>query len=166
MASSGTVAPPAGYTHIRTDQCSQQNVSHPVGTTVRVIDFLKHLPVRKQTALKTSSKVTTKIKAVLHAYALARPSVRISFKVLKARNDKANWTYAPSGGGKVVDAATKIIGQFTVSQCQWKSWTSIPKPVSSADESDLPTPAKQNTGYVVDALLPRADSGNHSYAPL
>ena len=107
--------------------CSQQPIAHPVGTTVRVTDFLKHLPVRRQTALKSVPKILAKIRSLLQAYALARPAVRFSLKVLKAKNEKLNWLYAPSsgaGGGKVVDAALKVVGQVAVAQCEWVSWSS------------------------------------------
>ncbi|KAL9118666.1 MAG: hypothetical protein Q9187_004785 [Circinaria calcarea] len=130
---------------------SQERVSHPIGTTVHVKDFLKNLPVRKQTALKVSAKMNAKIKRTLQAYALARPSVRFSLKVLKARDDKGNWTYAPKAGSTVTDAALKVLNLQAVGQCQWQVWTG-PKTVTSEDaEGNDFEPAS----YKIEALLPK-----------
>ncbi|KAL9579343.1 MAG: hypothetical protein Q9203_006735 [Teloschistes exilis] len=73
--------------------------------------------VSLKTALKDSAKQLTKIKRTLQAYALARPSARLALKVLKAKNDKDNWTYAPKHEASVSDAAVKIIGKKATDQC-------------------------------------------------
>ena len=141
---------------IYTYHCSQERVSHPVGTTVRVTDFLKHLPIRKQTALKASAKMNAKIKRILQAYALARPSVRFSLRVLKARDEKGNWTYAPKAGSTVADAALKILNTQAVGQCQWQIWTK-PKTVNleNAEGDDL-----EAASYRIEALLPKPKCGS------
>ena len=128
-------------------------ISQPIGTTIRIIDFLKNLPVRRQTALKTSAKSIFKIKILLHAYAFARPSVRFSLKVLKAKNDKSNWIYAPANGDTILDAAIKIAGKRLVDQCQWELWP------SSTKDNDRTGPEEANEEgcgehYVIEALLP------------
>ena len=84
---------------------SRTRASHPVGTTVKVTDLFKSLPVRKQTAVKAATKILSRIKSMLQAYALARPYVRFALKVLKAKNDKGNWTYVPAKGQPKEDAA-------------------------------------------------------------
>lgn len=116
----------------------QERASLPVGTTVRITDFIKAQPVRRQQALKNVEKVLKKIKQMLQAYALARPHVRLSLKVLRAKNDKGNWIYAPKPNGNVEDAALKVVGSACVSQC---TWTVI-------EERD----------FTLHALLPRADA--------
>jgi hypothetical protein len=91
-----------------------------VGTSVRATDFFNSLPVRKQTALKAAPKTLAKIKHILQAYALARPTIRFSLKVLKAKTDKGNFLYAPkAGASSVKDAASKIFGNNCTSQCSW-----------------------------------------------
>ena len=139
---------------------SQQAISHPVGTTVRVVDFLKSLPVRRQTALKFFVRMISKIKEILEAYALARPSVRFSLKVLKSKNDKGNWTYAPNVGASVMDAAMKILDLQAVMQCKWYVWPSpeVPKQASLGIDGvdDINT---DSTGFSIEALLPRPQSG-------
>ncbi|MCJ1389334.1 hypothetical protein MMC18_002190 [Xylographa bjoerkii] len=135
---------------------SQESVSHPVGTTVRVMDFLKHFPVRKQTAFKTAAKISSKVKTLLKAYALARPSVRFSFKVLKTRNDKDHWMYPSKAGATVTDAALKVINQQAVSQCDWHVWDSGKR---TTQDSSLNTsvilPECSNDRYIIESLLPR-----------
>ncbi|KAH8692119.1 putative DNA mismatch repair protein [Talaromyces proteolyticus] len=104
------------------DLISSDKTSHPIGTTVCLVGFLKSIPVRRQTAVKNAAKTITKIKKLLQAYAIARPSTRISFKVLKSKNEKDNWTYAPSASSNLADAIRKAIGVEVASQCLTKSW--------------------------------------------
>ena len=96
--------------------------------------------MRKQTALKSATGYLTRIKKLLQAYALARPNVRLSLKVLKAKTDKGTFTYAPKhhGAGVVEDAALKVIGKECVSQC-----------ASTIFEAD---------GLELQAFLPRPDA--------
>ncbi|ORX99871.1 histidine kinase-like ATPase [Clohesyomyces aquaticus] len=117
---------------------STERASHPVGTTVKLTDFFKLLPVRKQSALKHSSKYLSQVKRVIQSYALARPTVRFSLQVRKAKTDKGNWVYAPKAGANAEDAAFKAIGRECASQCNW-----------TAIESD---------GFEIQAFLPRADA--------
>ncbi|KAK5112473.1 hypothetical protein LTR62_004230 [Meristemomyces frigidus] len=101
------------------DAIDQQRASLPIGTTVRVTDFIKSQPVRRQQALKNTEKTLKHLKQSLQAYAFARPHVRLSLRVLKAKNDKGNWMYAPKPGASVEDAAIKIVGSACVTQCTW-----------------------------------------------
>lgn len=134
---------------------SQERVSHPVGTTVRVIDFLKHLPIRKKTALKVSAKTNAKIKRILQAYALARPSVRFSLKALVAKDEKGNWTYAPKAGSNVLDAALKVLNTQAVGQCLWRVWTNL----KTAEPEDAEGDNARATLYKIEALLPKPQCG-------
>ena len=101
-------------------------------------DFFKSVPVRKQAALKHSSRYLAKIKRLLQAYALARPTKRFSLRVLKAKSDKSDWIYAPKADSTVEDAALKVVGRECAAQCDW-----------TALELD---------GFEVQAFLPRADA--------
>jgi len=116
----------------------RERASHPVGTTVRLSDLFKLLPVRKQTALKTAAKCLGRIKRTMQAYALARPSVRFSLRILKAKNEKGNWLYAPKTDATVEDAALKVVGKDCAGQCAWHS--------------------VEHEGYKVEALLPKQDA--------
>lgn len=140
---------------------SESRVSQGVGTIVRITDFLKSLPVRRQTALKDSAKQLTKIKRTLQAYALARPSARLALKVLKAKNDKDNWTYAPKHEASVSDAAVKIIGKKATDQCQWVVWhAEIPGIQPSLHSGQqVEGHLDQDPAYHVEAMIPRAGCG-------
>lgn len=117
----------------------QEKASLPVGTTARVTDFIKANPVRRQLALKNSDSCLKKIKRTLQSYAFARPHVRLSIRVLKAKtNNKIDWVYAPKLNGNVEDAAFKVVGAACASQCTW-----------SVMESD---------GFSLQAFLPRPDA--------
>ncbi|KAF2869505.1 hypothetical protein BDV95DRAFT_596496 [Massariosphaeria phaeospora] len=114
--------------------------SHPVGTTVKITDFFKSFPVRKQDALKHSSKWLAKIRRLMQSYAFARPTVRFGLRVLKAKSDKVNFTYAPKPTANVEDVAFKVIGRECASQCEWTALETdgyeihafLPKPTASA----------------------------------
>lgn len=116
----------------------QDRATHPPGTTVRIANFLKNQPVRKQVALKAAPKTLTKIKQLLQSYVFARPATRLSLKVIKAKNDKDNWTYAPKVGSGIEDTAFKVVGKPCASQCAW---------------AEL-----EYEGFTVQAFLPRHDA--------
>lgn len=129
--------------------------SHPAGTTLRVTDFLKYIPVRRQTALKDVTRNLTRIKKLLHAYAFAHPTLRFSMKVLKAKNENNNWMYAPSADTEIADAAIKIVGRDVSSCCIVKNF---------------PSDSLEPNGYELLAFLPKANAGmqalDHIYALL
>ena len=136
---------------------SEKKTSHPVGTTIRVVDFLKSIPVRRQTALKAPSKLMFKIKNMIQAYALARPTVRFSLKVVKAQNDKGNWMYAPTNGliSEVVmtNAAMQVVGRKTVEQSRWTVWSSLSVGEQTGNATD--------DVYTIEALLPAPVCGQY-----
>ncbi|ODM21442.1 hypothetical protein SI65_02286 [Aspergillus cristatus] len=101
---------------------SSQCASHPVGTTVRITDFLKHIPVRKRTALKSAGKTLSKIKKLLQTYAVCQPTKRLSLKVMKAKNESNNWMYSGSQSANLTDAALKVVGTDVVLNCTAREW--------------------------------------------
>ena len=136
------------------------NASHAVGTTVRVSEFLHCLPVRKEVCLKQASKSLQNIKETLQAYAVARPCIRFSLKVLGAKNDKANWSYAPKKNATMADAALCIFGRAVSSQC-----TPYP-PLNGRGERSPPLTMSHDelsesveTEFKIEAYLPRPGSG-------
>lgn len=97
---------------------SSSPTSHPPGTTVRITDFLKQHPVRKQVALKNTAKCISKIKHLLQCYAFVRAATRLSLRILKQPNNKDNWTFAPKASvTSIEDTAMKIVGKMCASQC-------------------------------------------------
>jgi DNA mismatch repair ATPase MutL len=90
-----------------------------------VQDFLTKIPVRKQSALKATMKTLEAIKSLLFSFAFARPEVRFSLKVLKAKNNKLNWTYTATPSQSLTEIATKVVGKEIASVCAPHSITSI-----------------------------------------
>lgn len=96
---------------------SSSSASHGTGTTVRVSNFLRNIPVRKQTALKHSSKILANVKKLLVDYAYARPTVRLQLKILKTPKEKSNWSFAPSADpGDLKSIASRIAPRDVVTQ--------------------------------------------------
>ncbi|KAL1965765.1 hypothetical protein VTN77DRAFT_5086 [Rasamsonia byssochlamydoides] len=139
----------------RGELVSNERASHPVGTTVRVTDFLKHIPVRRQTALKNAAKTITKTKKLLQAYAIAKPSTRLSLKVLKSKNESNNWIYAPKPNANLVDAALKVVGAEIAAQCIYKEW---PSEAHDEGQEVASTSNDANPSYRLVAFLPKADA--------
>ncbi|PYH41249.1 putative DNA mismatch repair protein [Aspergillus saccharolyticus JOP 1030-1] len=124
---------------------STQFMAHPVGTTVRIADLFRHIPVRRQTVLKSSAKTLVRIKKMLQAYALAQPSKRLSLKVLRAKNESNNWLYAPGQEATLSSAAMKVAGKEVASNCCFKRW-----------EDDVPDGSEDRSRlhYELTAFLP------------
>ncbi|KAF1832376.1 hypothetical protein BDW02DRAFT_554930, partial [Decorospora gaudefroyi] len=112
------VAVKVKYNH-NGELASIERESHPVGTTVKVTNFFEHIPVRKQTAIKTSAKCLAKIRRLMQAYALARPTIRFRLRVLKTKNNKADFVYAPKSDATLEDAVLKVISKDCALQCEW-----------------------------------------------
>jgi DNA mismatch repair ATPase MutL len=138
---------------------SSENASHPTGTTVRIKDFLKNVPVRRQAALKTTSKTIAKIKKTLQAYTIARPATRFSLKVLRSPLDNGNWTYSPSPNAGMAEAALTVFGRDVAGQCIERSWSSADN--FSMIDGNLPSPSasqRDSVIYKFSALLPTPES--------
>lgn len=104
--------------------------------------------------VKNASRTLSKIKKMLQAYAMAQPSKRFSFRVLKAKNEKDNWMYAPVRDASLLDAALKIAGPDIATCYVIRTWP--------PELSDKARPDKGHLGdseYELVALLPRKDAG-------
>ena len=97
----------------------KSRASHPVGTTVSVVNFMYKLPVRRKTFEKESSKSLAKIRQLLQAFALARHSVKFSFKVMKREKD--SWSFALRATDGIKEAVSLVIGRDAALQCTEKS---------------------------------------------
>ncbi|OBT76197.1 hypothetical protein VF21_04965 [Pseudogymnoascus sp. 05NY08] len=124
---------------------SKSSISHPIGTTVCVSNFLSALPVRRQTSISDASKTISKIKDTLQSYALARLHVRFTLKV--AKTGKGNWSYIPHPKGYIKEAAIQVAGKDVAKQCI---------EVTSPCEDDGSTTA--NSPMRIRAFLPSPDS--------
>jgi hypothetical protein len=119
------------------------------------LNLFQQIPVRRQTAIKNSKKTLLKIKKMVQAYAMARPSIRLSFKVLKAKNESLNWMYAPGENGTLTEAALRVGGTGIAPNCILKNW-----PTPSKDGNASP----EDLGFRLVALLPKVGSGIHPFS--
>ncbi|KAB8302897.1 hypothetical protein EYC80_006221 [Monilinia laxa] len=144
---------------------SQSRTSHPIGTTVCVMNFMSKLPVRKQTALKEAPKTIGKIQELLQRYALARLSIKLTLKIVKGT--KGAWSYAPRPHCAIKDSVSLVIGREAALQC---SETSTIFPESSDLEigvgTDVPSDVNlanemMTSNFRLEAFIPRPDA-DHS----
>ena len=137
---------------------SSEPGSHAVGTTVRVQDFLKHVPVRRQTVLKSSVKILTTIKKLLQSYAFARPHIRFSVKVLKSKDEKHNWMYGATSTATTKDVAAQVGGHRLASECEIETNVQSQE-ASEADKNEVDASMIGSTRFRVSALLPKVNAG-------
>ena len=144
---------------------SEKRTSLPVGTTVRVERFLEALPVRRQAAEKNPAKVLARLKRILQSYVLARPQLRLSLKILKAKDEKANWKYPTSLGHSKLktnpfNAATDVVGKKITDQCQWyqSCWPDLGEQNGTPSKLRVVDPDQPYT-YTFDAILANPDCG-------
>ncbi|KAF4637049.1 hypothetical protein G7Y89_g1049 [Cudoniella acicularis] len=137
----------------------KSRASHPIGTTVCVLNFMVKLPVRKQNFLKTAPKTLLSIKELLQAYAFARPTVRFSLKV--AKGNKGSWSFVPRPNDGIKEAVSQIIGRDAATQCIEKSlvfpetFSTVTTDLSTSSISRFPPTSGQ---FEIDAFLPRPDA--------
>lgn len=125
----------------------KQRTSAPAGTTVGVTGLYSNLPVRVRTAIKDAPKNMSKIKQLLHEYALARPGTRLSFKSL---GGKAAWSYSPRPQATVREAVVQTFGTEVMSQCMIRT-------ICSSQADDEPKSTQDNEHMSMQAVLPSAD---------
>ena len=137
---------------------------------MRVEKYLQNLPVRRQAAEKTTVKMLSKVKRMLQAYALARPHLRLSLKILKAKDRKGDWTYPKSGALSAsrleasLHAATDIFGKKLTSQCNVTSlsWSSTGEEMVEATSEESRPSASRDEVYTFEATMAKRDCGMHS----
>ncbi|KAH6638339.1 hypothetical protein C7974DRAFT_451680, partial [Boeremia exigua] len=107
-----------------------------------VVRLLESARVRRDLVIKNSVKSLAKTRRLIQAYALARPAVRFRLHVLKAKNNKGDFVYAPKADANVEDAAFKVIGKDCALQCDWTALEMsgyelhafLPKPAATASK--------------------------------
>ncbi|KAI1756621.1 hypothetical protein F4782DRAFT_274141 [Xylaria castorea] len=98
---------------------TQKPTSAPVGTTVSVTKLFGHQPVRRQMATKETKKTLERIQELLRSYAMARPQLRLLFKILQTPT-KA-WSYSPKRNATLSEAALQLFGIEVTSNCLLKT---------------------------------------------
>ncbi|EAA34508.1 hypothetical protein GE21DRAFT_983 [Neurospora crassa] len=124
----------------------------PAGTSVCVTDLFGAYPVRLKRATSEATATVLKVKGLLECYALARPQVKLSFKVL---GGKQSWSYVPTSGAALKDAVVQVMGRELAAQCMLQT-----SPFSVSDtETKIPQTcnlplAQQPSKFVFEAYLP------------
>lgn len=144
--------PTAAKLHILSDGggvAKQERTSAPVGTTVCVTGLFSRVPVREQVAIKEAKKNLAKTRDVLHAYALAKPQIRLSLKVLQ--NPIHSWSYSPRSEAGVKEAALQVFGADLASQCLLRTIPAqFENPECQIDSSE--------EDITIEAFLPKPDA--------
>ncbi|KAH7034907.1 uncharacterized protein B0I36DRAFT_381736 [Microdochium trichocladiopsis] len=99
----------------------QKMTSAPVGTTVAATGLFKKLEVRAKCAVKEAPKTLARIREILTTYAMARPSLRLTFKV--AGSTTTGWTYAPKPKASAREAILQLFGADCLAACSERAWT-------------------------------------------
>ncbi|ROW10996.1 hypothetical protein VMCG_01057 [Cytospora schulzeri] len=128
---------------------NQEHTSAPVGSTVSVTALFRRLPVRQQVVLKEAQKNIVNTKHLLHAYALARPQIRLSFKVLGG-NPKQSWSYSPRPQATVKEAVVQVFGTGLMSQCLLQTLAT-----EVGTENDV---CHDGSELAIEAILPKPDA--------
>lgn len=130
---------------------SEQRISAPVGTTVTVTALFKTIPVRRQVAEKEAHKNLAKARHLLHAYALARPMIRLSLKVLGG-DIKQTWSYSPGSEASIREAVVQVLGAGVMSEC-------VLKTVVTADtDPQMERNTCNASSMAIEAVLPKPDA--------
>lgn len=122
--------------------------------------------MRRQAVEKTSVKTLARIKSLLQAYALARPNVRLSLKVLKTKTEKTNWKYpknASVGNSQSsvshFSAATDVVGKNVTDQCEWVSstWSTAGERITTTSAATIDGVIEKS--FTLEAVLAKHDCG-------
>ncbi|KAL7944762.1 hypothetical protein V8C42DRAFT_80733 [Trichoderma barbatum] len=136
--------PAAGGVH------NKQPVSAPVGTTVQITKLFETLPARKQYSSKKGTKYIQSTTDLLKAYALARPDLRMSFKLLGEATHR--WSYAPVCAAGVKEAALQLFGTTLANSCIHVSRN------SECDQTTSPQLSQQlPEDFILEALIPKPE---------
>ncbi|KAG6014590.1 hypothetical protein E4U43_006370 [Claviceps pusilla] len=113
---------------------AKQPVSATVGTTVAATKLFENMSPRKKTLLKEKNKTMANIQDILKAYALARPRIKWSLKVVG--DSKPTWSYSPASVASGREAILQLFGASLVERCTEISETT---PDTSAPSTGPPS---------------------------
>ncbi|KAA8905671.1 hypothetical protein FN846DRAFT_950197 [Sphaerosporella brunnea] len=114
----------------------RRNIGAPVGTTIKVVGFLKRLPVRRESVNRNRAALGQRLRELVSKYYLSRPNCRFSLKILaKGTSKEVALVYAPSK--TIPEAVQKVMGKDAASACQWVT--------------------KEKNGITVEAMLAKKD---------
>ncbi|KAI1083080.1 hypothetical protein F5B20DRAFT_596288 [Whalleya microplaca] len=153
--------PVAAVIHVLPDSggvSKQQAASAPVGTTVSISKLFGRLPVREQVAIKDSVKTLDQMRDLLRSYAMARPQLRLSFKILQS--PKQCWSYSPKRDAGVSEAALQLFGTELKANCFEKTFKVSAQNTGDNEErrSETPQECSSEGSYTFEAFIVRPDA--------
>jgi DNA mismatch repair protein MutL len=98
---------------------TQKTTSAPVGTTITLTKLFGRQPVREQMAAKEAKKTLDKIQELLRSYAMARPQLKLLYKVLQPA--AKIWSYSPKRNATAAEAALQLFGTELTTNCFLKT---------------------------------------------
>ncbi|CAK7263877.1 hypothetical protein SEPCBS57363_000781 [Sporothrix epigloea] len=165
VASTFRLAPGSGGINSDTHKL----VPAPIGTTVAVTCLFLMLPVRRKVVTQEAAKTVVAMKALLCGYAMARPYLRLSLRVMKGA--VPGWHYSPVAGpaagisntiekGAMKQAVLLLFGAEVARQCEEIIVSTNEFLGSQATLSQLlgSKPENKTGNYIFEACLPRPDA--------
>lgn len=134
---------------------TQKPASAPEGTTVSVTKLFGRQPVREQMAIKDSKRNLDKVQELLRAYAMARPHIKLLFKILQTPTKI--WSYSPKRNATAVEAVLQLFGTETASNCLTKSSRTAYSDKNRNSTTSEPLMNATNS-FVLEALLANPDT--------
>ncbi|KAH9909242.1 hypothetical protein F4778DRAFT_221877 [Xylariomycetidae sp. FL2044] len=133
---------------------TEKPASAPVGTTICITGLFGKTPVREQFAIKESKQTIDKIHELLKSYAMARPQLKLSLKVLQT--PKQNWSYSPRRDAGVKEAVVQLFGAEVAAHCLEMTEKIVRR---RPDEISLSQPVTQiDDWYKFETLLLKPDT--------
>ncbi|KAI1176879.1 hypothetical protein F4777DRAFT_237022 [Nemania sp. FL0916] len=135
---------------------THKSTSAPVGTTICVRKLFGRQPVREQMAIKEAKKTLDRIQELLRSYAMARPNLKILFKILQTPTKI--WSYSPQRNATPLEAVLQLFGTEAASNCLLK----ISQTNQASEDGDPPAKGRLSRpldNYGLEAILskPNAD---------
>lgn len=98
------------------------------------------------------------MKKFLNAYVLSRPEIRLSFKILKSKND-SSWVYASKKNATVSNAVLRVVGAEAASQCTAVIWPQIQDDGDSSLSGSIESNGSNIPAIQLVATIPKPGSG-------
>ncbi|PHH70418.1 hypothetical protein CDD82_7151 [Ophiocordyceps australis] len=127
---------------------SRQPVSAPIGTMVQATHLFKNLPARRHNVVASRHKTLAQIHQLLKSYALARPYLRLSFKVVG--DTSQSWSYSPTASSSVKEAVLQIFGVQLARNCAHVATNPCPR-----ESLVFKTDADPVSTLTFDAFIPK-----------
>ena len=129
---------------------NSKHTSAPVGTTVLATKLFSRTPVREKLALKKFRENLAKMRELLRSYALARPQIKLQFRVVTGENTTA-CSYAPHPQANTKEVISQLFGTGLALNC-------VPHTFHGSQPHTPGEGAGAGAGLTFEACLPHASA--------